>query len=283
MAYNNLISRTDAAALSTEVVNDIMLGKPRPSTVGCAGDVPADPAREQAGRMPVLSVLPTAYWVSGDTGLKQTTEANWDNTFLNVEEIAAIAPIPESVSRTPTWTSTVSSAADRRRDRTRARPSRPVRRQQAVVVPVRHRHGRNGGGEHRHAGNERAGKRRARRRPEPADRAGRGRRLQPDAAVARTSLRPALRGRYATTGENAGGVISRRNLGHPCRFRLRGAPGRVARGLRRERPADRRRLVAVDRRDPPRHGLPVITEGVITDNTGAIIYNLPQQDMVASA
>jgi hypothetical protein len=25
----------------------------------------------------------------------------------------------------------------------------------------------------------------------------------------------------------------------------------------------------------------LITEGVITDNTGAIIYNLPQQDMVA--
>ena len=27
----------------------------------------------------------------------------------------------------------------------------------------------------------------------------------------------------------------------------------------------------------------LITEGVITDNTGAIIYNLPQQDMVAAA
>lgn len=46
---------------------------------------------------PVLSALPVAYWVAGDTGLKQTTEAAWQGVTLTAEEIACIVPIPEAV------------------------------------------------------------------------------------------------------------------------------------------------------------------------------------------
>jgi HK97 family phage major capsid protein len=48
-------------------------------------------------RLPVLSALPVAYWVDGDTGYKQTTKEIWDKKILEAEELATIVPIPEAV------------------------------------------------------------------------------------------------------------------------------------------------------------------------------------------
>ena len=48
-------------------------------------------------RFPVLSALPMAYWVNGDTGLKQTTELAWVNKFVTIEELAVIVPVPQNV------------------------------------------------------------------------------------------------------------------------------------------------------------------------------------------
>lgn len=48
-------------------------------------------------KVPVLDMLPVAYFVNGDTGRKKTTKMEWDKKFLVAEEIAVIVPIPESV------------------------------------------------------------------------------------------------------------------------------------------------------------------------------------------
>jgi HK97 family phage major capsid protein len=54
-------------------------------------------------RIPVLSQLPIAYWVAGasldarDIGMKQTTSLQWDNVYLNAEEMAVIVPIAKNL------------------------------------------------------------------------------------------------------------------------------------------------------------------------------------------
>lgn len=96
MAYNNLVSRTDAAALIPEEVSNEMLRRAvdESAVLRMFRRVPVGRAQV---RFPVLSALPVAYWVSGDTGLKQTSEVNWTNKYLNIEEIAVITPVPDNV------------------------------------------------------------------------------------------------------------------------------------------------------------------------------------------
>lgn len=96
MAYNNLVSRTDAGALIPEEVSRDMIRRATDdsATLRLFRRVPVGRAQV---RIPVLSALPVAYFVNGDTGLKQTTEVNWSNKYLNIEEIAAIVPVPDAV------------------------------------------------------------------------------------------------------------------------------------------------------------------------------------------
>jgi HK97 family phage major capsid protein len=95
-AYNNVISRSEASALMPEdVTREVITHLPTESAaLSMFRHVPMSRAQT---RMPVESALAVAYWVNGDTGLKQTTEQNWTNKYLNAEELAAIVPIPEAV------------------------------------------------------------------------------------------------------------------------------------------------------------------------------------------
>ena len=95
--YNSLISRTDAAALIPEEVSrEIIQAVPEASAVMRLARRLPNMSRKQR-RMPVLSGLVTAYFVTGDNGLKQTSEAAWENKYINAEELAVIVPIPEAV------------------------------------------------------------------------------------------------------------------------------------------------------------------------------------------
>ncbi len=96
MAYNNVTSRTDASALIPEEVSNEMLGKATEQSAALSLFRRVPVGRAQV-RFPVLSALPVAYFVGGDTGLKQTTEVAWANKFLNIEEIATIMPVPDNV------------------------------------------------------------------------------------------------------------------------------------------------------------------------------------------
>lgn len=97
MPYNSIISRSDVAALIPEDVSaDLLNYVAERSAVMQVSRRLANMSTAQR-RMPVLNALATAYFVAGDTGLKQTSEVSWANKYIDAEELAVIVPIPEAV------------------------------------------------------------------------------------------------------------------------------------------------------------------------------------------
>lgn len=96
-AYNNKVDRTGADALIPEEASrEIIQGVPKYSSIMQLATKGQNMSRKQR-RVPVLSTLPTAYFVDGDTGLKQTSQQAWANKYFEAEELAVIIPIPEAV------------------------------------------------------------------------------------------------------------------------------------------------------------------------------------------
>lgn len=96
MPFNNLTTRGDVEATIPEEVSRDLLGKDTQDSAALTLFRRIPVSKNQV-RFPILSALPVAYWVTGDTGLKQTTEMAWSNKFLQIEELATIMPVPENV------------------------------------------------------------------------------------------------------------------------------------------------------------------------------------------
>jgi HK97 family phage major capsid protein len=271
--YDSLISRTDAASMVPEQVAQTMLTNLSATSSALALGTRIPVARNQV-RFPVLSALPTAYFVNGDTGLKQTSEAAWDNEYLNIEEIATIVPIPEAVlddAGFDIWASVrplMEAAISRKLDAavyfgTDAPASWPddiVTAADAAGNEVfRGANAAAAGGIH----------------GDISDLLGK---LEADGytatgSVGNVTLKARLRQVRATTGET---IPLPADLPDPS-YAL---PGLWPTGLSAAEliVGDFNNLVVGVRQDMT---YKLITEGVITDNSGNIIYNLPQQDMVA--
>lgn len=97
MAYNNAIDRSGAEALiPVEQSREIIQMLPTTSTFLRLATRMPDMTSKQT-KIPVMASNVEAYFVSGDTGLKQTSAMTWDNVFITAEELAVIVPIPEAV------------------------------------------------------------------------------------------------------------------------------------------------------------------------------------------
>ncbi len=273
--YNSLISRTDAAAMVPEEVSSAMLTNLEASSVVLNLGTRIPMARNQE-RFPVLTALPTAYFVSGDTGLKQTTEAAWDSKYMYVEEIATIVPIPESVlddAGFDIWGHVqplMENAINRTLDAavifgtsaptTWATEGNLVGKAVAAGnVIARGTNAAAAGGIHGDLSDLLA--------TLEADG------YNPNGAVGNITLKGKLRQVRATTGE---AIVMPFDMPEP-QYAL---PGLWPTGVNAAEllVGDWSRLVVGVRQDMT---YKLITEGVITDGSGAIIYNLPQQDMVA--
>lgn len=92
-----LVSREKAEALIQEqIVGTISQDAPKQSVFfSLARKLPNMTSKQT--KIPVLDLLPLAYWVNGDTGFKQTSQQAWDNVYITAAELAVIVPIPEAV------------------------------------------------------------------------------------------------------------------------------------------------------------------------------------------
>lgn len=96
MPYNSLVTREGGAAeLPKAVADQVLADVERESSVMAHARIVRTNTRDS--RIPVVTELPSAYWVNGDAGLKQTSSVSFENQAVIAEELAVIVPVPDNV------------------------------------------------------------------------------------------------------------------------------------------------------------------------------------------
>ncbi len=95
----SMITKTDASGileeqLSSEIIQGVVTKSAALSMFTQLPNMTSDKTK-----MRVLASLPTAYWVdeTSNNGRKQTTKQSWDNKYIVAEELAVIVPIKENL------------------------------------------------------------------------------------------------------------------------------------------------------------------------------------------
>ena len=101
--FNDLITRTDVP-IPTEEVGALLKVMPEESVL--LKRARRQPMSTKTVKQTIMTTFPDAYWVDGDTGLKQTTKQSFSQPTMTAEELAVIAVVPDAViddSSLPIW------------------------------------------------------------------------------------------------------------------------------------------------------------------------------------
>ena len=101
--FNELIGRSDVP-IPTEEVGELLKVMPEESVM--LRRARRQPMSSKTSKQPIMTSFPEAYWVDGDTGLKQTTKQTFSQPIMTAEELAVIAVVPDAViddSSLPIW------------------------------------------------------------------------------------------------------------------------------------------------------------------------------------
>ena len=101
--FNDLVTRTDVP-IPTEEVGELLKVMPEESVL--LKRARRQPMSTKTVKQTIMTTFPDAFWVDGDTGLKQTTKQSFSQPTMTAEELAVIAVVPDAViddSSLPIW------------------------------------------------------------------------------------------------------------------------------------------------------------------------------------